>query len=124
MRIETIPLIIAAVVALFGACVLYDAWTPDEPVQGTDRRRAPRTDRSRGGETAIGFGVLCLAAAMFGRDTWAYSIVSAMAGAVLIILGAWMNRRYIRGRLVRNEEPAPVAAPGPPEPPSKRLRIR
>ncbi len=124
MRIETVPLIIGAVVALFGAFVLYDAWTPDEPVQGTDRRRAPRADRSRGGETAIGFGVLCLAAAMFGRDTWPYSIVSAIAGAALILLGAWMNRRYIRGRLVRYDEPASAATPPAAEPPVERLRIR
>ncbi len=126
MRIETIPLIIGAVVAFFGVCLLYDAWTPDEPVHGVDRRRAPRTDRSRGGETAIGFGVLCLSAAMFGRDSWPYSIVSAIAGAALILLGAWMNRRYIRGRLVRYDEPspAPAAAPAPPEPPPPRLRIR
>ncbi len=128
MRIETVPLIIGAVVAFFGVCVLYDAWTPDEPVQGTDRRRVPRADRSRGGETAIGFGVLCLAAAMFGRDTWPYTIVSAIAGAALIVIGAWMNRRYIRGRLVRYDEPAataaPAPAPSPPERPSQRLRIR
>ncbi len=124
MRIETVPLILAGIVAVFGACMLYDAWTPDEPVQGTDRRRAPRADRSRGGETAIGFGVLCLAAAMFGRDTWPYSIVSAIAGAALILLGAWMNRRYIRGRLVRYDEPAPAATPPAAEPPVERLRIR
>ena len=100
MRIETFPLIVGAIVGIVGLFLLFDAWTPDETVISRERRRAPRAERSRGGETAIGFGVLCLAAAILGRDTWPYTIVSAIAGAVLILLGGIMSRRYLKGRLV------------------------
>lgn len=107
MKIETIPLIVGAVVGLLGLLLLFDAWTPDETVVPRERRRAARSERSRGGETAIGFGVLCLAAAILGRDTWRYTIVSAIAGTVLVLLGGVMSRRYIRGRLVTYvDEPA------------------
>ena len=100
MKIETIPLIVGAVVGLLGLLLLFDAWTPDETVVPRARRRAARSERSRGGENAIGFGVLCLAAAILGRDTWRYTIVSAIAGTVRVLLGGVMSRRYIRGRLV------------------------
>ncbi len=101
MRIETIPLVIGGVVALLGLLLLFDAWTPDETVIPRERRNAPRPERNRGGETAIGFGVLCLAAALFGRDSWPYSIVSAIAGTALVLLGTVLNREYVRGLLVR-----------------------
>lgn len=100
MKIETFPLIVGAIVGIVGLLLLFDAWTPDETVIPRERRRAARSERSRGGETAIGFGVLCLAAAILGRDTWPYTIVSAIAGAALLLLGGIMSRRYIEGRLV------------------------
>lgn len=154
MKIETIPLIVGAIVGLMGILLLLDAWTPDETVIPRERRRVMRAERSRGGETALGFGVLCVAAALLGRDSWPYSIVSAIAGSVLILLGAIWSRRYIKGRLVAYaEEPVaaqaqPTSAPdrevplesvrdgpldqgreptgdeAPAPPPEKRLRIR
>lgn len=112
MKIETYPLIVGAIVAFVGLLLLFDAWTPDETVVPRERRQAPRPERSRGGETALGFGVLCLAAAILGRDSWRYSIVAAIAGSVLVLLGAVMNRRYVRGRLVTYvDEPGAGARP-------------
>ena len=98
-RIETIPLVIGILVAVIGLAILADAWLPEELPFRTDRRRSPRTERSRGGEAAIGIGVLCMAAAIIGRDTWDYSIVAVIAGTALFAIGAFLNRRYLRDRI-------------------------
>ena len=98
-RAETIPLILGVLVALVGLAIIADAWLPEEmPLLG-ERRRRTRTERSQGGEAAIGLGVLCMAAAIIGRDTWDYSIVAVIAGTVLFVIGAWMNRSYFRDRI-------------------------
>jgi hypothetical protein len=99
VRLETIPLIIGAIIALIGLGLLVDAWTPEQIPGTRERRRRPRTERSLGGEATIGLGVLCIAAAIIGRDTWDYVNVAIIAGAVLIILGGWSNRRYLRDRI-------------------------
>ena len=111
MWLETIPLILGALVALLGLALLFDAWTPDEIIVKRERRRHPRTERSRGGETWIGLGVLGMAAAFIGRDTWRYSVIAVIAGAVFLLLGVLMNWRYLgsrvsnRGALRRREAP-------------------
>jgi uncharacterized protein (DUF2062 family) len=111
MSLETIPLIIGAIVALLGLGLLFDAWTPDEIIVKRERRRRPRTERSRGGETWIGLGILGMAAAFIGRDTWRYSVISVIAGAAFMLLGVLMNWRYLgsrlsnRGALRRRETP-------------------
>lgn len=132
MRLETVPLIIGAIVALIGLGILADAWMP-ERAPGRERRRRARTERSLGGEAAIGLGVLCIAAAILGRDTWAYVNVAIIAGVVMLLLGAWANRRYLRdrmsnrGALRRGETPAAMRRnelpdPDAPKPPSTRIR--
>jgi hypothetical protein len=133
VRLETIPLIIGGIVALIGLGLLADSWTADRVPGVRERRRSPRTERSLGGEATIGLGVLCIAAAILGRDTWDYVNVAVIAGAVLILLGAWSNRRYLRDRITnrgalrraetpsgmrKNERPDPEAPP----PPSARIR--
>jgi hypothetical protein len=111
MPIETIPLIIGAFLALVGLGLLFDAWTPDEIIVRRERRRQPRVERSRAGETWIGLGVLCMAAAFVGRDTWKYSVIAVIAGSVFMLIGLLMNWRYLgarvsnRGALRRRETP-------------------
>jgi hypothetical protein len=95
MRIELVPLIAAAIVGLIGLGLIFDAWTPDQIIVKRERRRRPRVERSRGGEATIGLGVLCMAAAFAGRDTWRYSVVAVIAGTALLLLGAFANRRYL-----------------------------
>jgi hypothetical protein len=97
--LELIPLIVGALVGLIGLGLLFDAWTPDEIVVRRDRRRKPRIERSRKGEAMIGFGVLCMAAAFIGRDTWTYSVLAVIAGSILMLFGAIANRHYL-GALV------------------------
>jgi uncharacterized membrane protein len=95
VRIEVIPLILGALIGLIGLGLLFDAWTVDEIIVKRERRRRPRRERNRGGEAAVGFGVLCMAAAFIGRDTWPYSVVAVIAGAVLLLYGALRNRAYL-----------------------------
>jgi len=101
MRLEIIPLIVGIVVALVGLGLVFDAWTPDEIIVKRERRRRPRIERSRGGEAAIGLGVLCMGAAFIGRDTWRYSVVAVIAGAILLLGGVIRNRRYL-GQAITN----------------------
>jgi hypothetical protein len=133
VRLETIPLIIGGVIALIGLALLVDAWSAEHAPGMRERRRSPRTERSLGGEATIGLGVLCIAAAIIGRDTWDYVNVAVIAGAVLMLLGAWANRRYLRdrisnrGALRRAETPAEMRKnerPDPEAPPRPGTRIR
>ena len=110
MPIELIPVIIGALVGLLGLGLVFDAWTPDDIVVKKERRRAPRIERSRKGEAMVGLGVLCMAGAFIGRDTWVYSVVTVIAGTVLLFFGAIANRKYLReaignrGKLRRRDE--------------------
>jgi archaellum biogenesis protein FlaJ (TadC family) len=114
MRIEVIPLIAAAIVGLIGLGLIFDAWTPDEIIVKQERRRRRRIERNRTGEAAIGLGVLCMAAAFAGRDTWRYSVVAVIAGTVLVLFGVIKNYHYFgavlsnRGSLRRRPPGAPV----------------
>ena len=109
MRLELIPLIAAVLVGLIGLGLVFDAWTPDEIIVKRERRRRPRIERNRGGEAAIGLGVLCMGAAFIGRDTWRYSVVAVIAGTLLLLIGVIRNRRYLaqtisnRGALRRRD---------------------
>src|SRR6266550_1553013 len=114
MRIELAPIIIGILVGLVGIGLLFDAWTPDELIVRRDRRRSPRAERDRPGEAAIGFGVLCMAAAFVGRDTWRYSVIAVIAGTVFLIYGAVRNRHFLgdaisnRGALRRRPQSTSV----------------
>jgi hypothetical protein len=101
MRVELVPLIIGVFVGLVGLGLVFDAWTPDEIIVRKERRRRPRIERSRGGESAIGFGVLCMGAAFLGRDTWRYSVVAVIAGTLLLLVGVIKNRHYL-GQAITN----------------------
>jgi hypothetical protein len=124
LRVETIPLIIGVLIALIGLAILADAWLPEEMNFKSERRRNSRTERSLSGEACIGIAVLCMAAAMIGRDTWRYSTVAVIAGTVLFLFGVVQNRTYLRDRIVnrgalrRGGAPRPV----PPPKPGKILR--
>src|SRR6478735_5971854 len=99
MRLELIPLIVGILVGLLGLGLVFDAWTPDEILVKRERRRRPRTERSRGGEAWIGLGVIAMGAAFAGRDTWRFTVVAAIAGTAMLLLGVLMNRRYLGERI-------------------------
>ena len=131
MRIEVIPLIVGILIGLVGLGLLADAWIPEDAAPFRERRRRPRTERSLGGEAIIGLGVLCLAAAVISRDSWDYVNVAIIVGGLLLLVGAWMNRRYLRDRVVhrgelrRGEEGEGAAGrheKDAPPPPRRRIR--
>lgn len=99
MRLEIVPLIIGALLGLMGLGLVVDAWTPDEILVKRERRRRPRTERSRSGEAWIGLGTVAMAAAFIGRDTWRYSVVAVIAGTALLVIGVFMNRKYFGERV-------------------------
>ena len=96
MNLELIPVVVGSLVGLLGLGMVFDAWTPDDVIVKRERRRAPRIERSRKGEAMIGLGVICMAAAFIGRDTWVYSVVVVIAGAVLLLFGTIASRKYLR----------------------------
>jgi hypothetical protein len=111
-----------------------------------ERRRRNRAERHRGGEALVGLGILAIAAALIGRDTWRYGTVAILLGVVLLAAGGWLNRAYLgelfafRGPARRGEKraaprpstrpgladvasrPAPVAAQGLADSPPRRDR--
>jgi hypothetical protein len=66
--------------------------------------------------------MLCMAAALIGRDTWKYGTVAVIAGTVLFVIGAWLNREYLKERIT-NRGALRRGAPKAKEPEGRR-RIR
>jgi hypothetical protein len=125
MRLELVPLIVGGLLGLIGLGLVFDAWTPDHVVVRRERRRSPRTERSRGGEASIGLGVICMGAAFIGRDTWPYSVVAVIAGTALLVLGALASRRYLgasisRRGVLRRRENGPAGESASPKRPERR----
>ena len=96
MRLELIPVLLGALLALVGLGLLADAWIPDGAVVPTERRRRARAPRHPLGEGLLGLGVLCFAAALIGRDAWRWGTVAVIAGTLLLVLGVVLNGRYLR----------------------------
>lgn len=123
MRLETLPLLLGIVLALIALALVIDALTPDELVVPRERRRGARAPRDRFGEALLGLGVGAMAAAFAGRDTWRYSVVSVIAGAILLLWGIVRNRSYLKGSFRRADVSAAVPGPAAPADPGPR-RIR
>jgi hypothetical protein len=96
MRLEQIPLFVGVIVAILGLGLVLDAQLPEGVSQSRERRRRERAERNRPGETLVGLGVIAVAAALIGRDQWRFGTVSVLAGVILLGLGAWLNREYLR----------------------------
>jgi hypothetical protein len=97
VRLEQFPLVLGVLVGLLGLVLLGDALVADRgspPL--ADRRRRARAERDRVGEAMAGLGLLCLAAALAGRDTWRFGNVAVIAGTVLLVVGAALNHRFLR----------------------------
>ena len=101
MRIEALPLILGVLLGLVGLGLLFDAWAEDGSASSVERRRRPRRERDRKGEALLGLGVLAMAAAFIGRDTWKYSVVTVIVGSVLMLWGIKRNGAYLRGVMGR-----------------------
>jgi hypothetical protein len=96
MRFEQVPLFIGVIVAILGLGLVLDAQLPEGFSQSRERRRRERTERHRPGETLLGLGIIAMAAALIGSDQWRFGTLSALAGVILLGVGAWLNRDYLR----------------------------
>ena len=96
MRVEQFPLLLGVLVALVGLTILLDAWQSGGVAPLRERRRRVRAVPNKGGQTLIALGTLCMAAALFGRDTWRWGTIAVLTGAVLLIVGSFMNRAYLK----------------------------
>lgn len=96
MRLEQIPLFIGVIVAILGLGLVLDAQLPEGFAQSRERRRRERAERNRPGETLVGLGIIAVATALIGRDQWRFGTISVLAGVILLGLGAWLNREYLR----------------------------
>ena len=96
MRLEQLPILIGVLVALIGLTILLDAWQAGGVAPLRERRRRTRAVPHKAGQTLVAIGTLCMAAALVGRDTWRWATISVLAGSALLIIGAIMNRQYLK----------------------------
>ncbi len=97
MRLETVPILLGVLAALAGLVLIADAVLVDGTLVPVERRRRERPPRHRGGELAIGLGMLAIAAALIGRDTWRFTNLAIGLAVVLVVVGAGLNVKYVRG---------------------------
>jgi len=96
MRLEQLPILLGVLVALIGLTILLDAWQAGGVAPLRERRRRTRAVPHKAGQTLVAIGTLCMAAALVGRDTWRWGTISVLAGSALLIIGAFMNRQYLK----------------------------
>ncbi len=119
MRLELLPLILGALVALGGLALVADSYLPDSTPRVEERRRRARAERDRRGEAWIGIGFVAIAAALIGRDAWAWGNVAVLVGVVCLAYGAFRNRTYLRELLTfRGAARRGRSADRPAEPPA------
>ena len=95
MRVEDIPVVLGAVIAIIGVALMWDAWGPQTLGPLRERRRRARASLDTPGELMAGLGVLLLGAALIGRD-WRFETITVLAGTFFILVGALRNRKYFR----------------------------
>ena len=96
MKLEQLPIFLGVLVALIGLTIALDAWQRGGVAPLRERRRRTRALPHKAGQTLVALGTLCMAAALMGRDTWRWGTISVLAGSSLLIIGAIMNRKYLR----------------------------
>lgn len=127
MRLEIIPVILGALLALFGVLLIADAVIPDHDPRVTERRRRGRPERHRLGEAGLGLGILLAAAALFGGDDWPYTTLAILVALALFVVGLALNYKYFRGRIFGpafGGKHARRASDDSPPPPRRRFRLR
>jgi hypothetical protein len=96
MKLEQLPILLGVLVALIGLTIALDAWQTGGVAPLRERRRRTRAVPHKAGQTLVALGTLCMAAALMGRDTWRWGTISVIAGSALLIIGAIMNRAYLK----------------------------
>ena len=96
MRLEQFPIVLGVIVALIGLTIALDAWQAGGVAPLRERRRRARAVPHKAGQTLVALGALCMAAALIGRDTWRWGTIAVLAGSTLLVIGAIMNRKYLK----------------------------
>lgn len=96
MRLEYIPVVLGVLVLLIAAGIIFDAAAPEARRPFRERRRRQRAEIDTAGEWLVGFGIACLGISMIGNDLWRWTTIVVISGTVLIVIGALMNRNYLR----------------------------
>lgn len=96
MSLEQLPILLGVIVALIGLTILLDAWQGGGVAPLRERRRRTRAVPHKAGQSLIALGTLAMAAALMGRDTWRYGTISVLLGVLLLVIGALMNRAYLK----------------------------
>jgi len=117
MRIELIPIVFGALLALAGLLLAADAILPEGAFLSEERRRRHRSERNRAGEFSIAIGLFAMAAALIGRDTWQYSTVVVIVGIIALAVGSVLNLGFLKEYLFHRGASRRGAPTGPPKPP-------
>jgi hypothetical protein len=96
MRLEQLPILIGVLIALLGLTILLDAWQAGGVAPLRERRRRARAVPNKAGQSLVALGTLCMAAALIGRDTWRWGTIAVLAGITLLVIGAILNRTYLK----------------------------
>ena len=96
MRLEQLPIILGVLIALIGLTIALDAWQAGGVAPLRERRRRARALPHKAGQTLVALGTLCMGAALIGRDTWRWGTIAVLVGSALLIIGAIMNRQYLK----------------------------
>lgn len=100
MRLEHIPIVLGVLVCLIAAGIIYDAASPERARPFRERRRRQRAELDTAGEVLVGLGTACMGAALIAPELWRWGTIVILSGVVLIVLGAIMNRRFLREMLL------------------------
>jgi hypothetical protein len=122
MRLELIPVVLGVLVLLVAAAIVYDAVRPEAPRPHTERRRRRRAELDIPGEWLVGLGTACLGISLIGNEVWRWTTIAVISGVVLIVLGAILNRAYLREVLLFRG--AARRSDKPPARSEMKLRIR
>lgn len=129
MRLEYIPIVLGVLVLALAAGIIYDAASPEQMRPFRERRRRQRAELDPAGEWLVGLGTACLGAALIGNEAWRWTTIAVISGVVLLVLGAVLNRAYLREMLLfrgasRRTEESQVPPDGRKKEGEPPLRIR
>ena len=124
MRLELIPVVLGVLVLLVAAAIVYDAIRPDNVRPQTERRRRRRAELNIPGEWLVGLGTACLGVSLIGNEVWRWTTIAVISGIVLIVLGAILNREFLREMLLFRGASRRSEKGSAPSRPEMKLRIR
>ncbi len=128
MKLEQFPILLGIVVLLIAIAIAWDSMSPPEKRPFRERRRRQRADLNRGGELLVAMGTASMAAALIGRDSWRYGTIAVFLGVALLVIGAALNRPFLRELLLfrgaARRAPTNEDVPPTPAEPQEKLRIR